>query len=47
MIAGERGARYVDLTSSPGHLAANSLYRSMEFVKRETNVYRYYFSQTD
>lgn len=30
----------IDLTSSPGRIAANRLYQSMGFQKRDTNVYR-------
>ncbi len=40
-IAGDRGARTVDLTSRPSREAANRLYQRIGFVKRETNVYRY------
>lgn len=39
--AKELGATHVDLTSRPEREAANSLYKKMGFVKRETNVYRY------
>lgn len=35
------GLRQVFLTSHPGRLAANRLYHSLGFVRRETNVYRY------
>ena len=38
--ARERGVRSLDLTSRPSREAANSLYRSLGFVQRETNVYR-------
>jgi ribosomal protein S18 acetylase RimI-like enzyme len=40
-LAGERGARTVDLTSRPGREAANRMYEKVGFRKRETNVYRY------
>lgn len=40
-IAGERGARTVDLTSRPSREAANRLYQRLGFVERETNVYRF------
>jgi ribosomal protein S18 acetylase RimI-like enzyme len=40
-LAGERGARTVDLTSRPSREAANRLYQRVGFVQRETNVYRF------
>ena len=40
-IAGEMGAKTVDLTSRPSREAANRLYQRLGFVARETNVYRY------
>lgn len=40
-LAGERGARTVDLTSRPSREAANRLYQRLGFVQRETNVYRF------
>jgi ribosomal protein S18 acetylase RimI-like enzyme len=40
-LAGERGARSVDLTSRPSREAANRLYKRLGFVARDTNVYRY------
>jgi ribosomal protein S18 acetylase RimI-like enzyme len=40
-IARSKGARTVDLTSSPSRDAANRLYLRMGFERRETNVYRY------
>jgi ribosomal protein S18 acetylase RimI-like enzyme len=40
-LAGERGARTVDLTSRPSREAANRLYQRLGFVARETNVYRF------
>ena len=40
-IAGERGARTVDLTSRPSREAANRLYQRLGFVERQTNVYRF------
>ena len=39
--AEELGCRSVDLTSRPSREAANRLYQSLGFVRRETNVYRY------
>jgi ribosomal protein S18 acetylase RimI-like enzyme len=39
--ARQAGATTVDLTSRPSRVAANQLYQSVGFVKRETNVYRY------
>ena len=39
--ARQAGAATVDLTSRPSRVAANQLYQSVGFVKRETNVYRY------
>lgn len=39
--ARELGLDSVNLTSRPAREAANHLYRSMGFVLRETNVYRY------
>ena len=39
-VARERGLDFVELTSRPSREAANSLYRSMGFRLRETNVYR-------
>jgi ribosomal protein S18 acetylase RimI-like enzyme len=35
------GLHQVNLTSRPSRVAANNLYRSLGFVQRETNVYRY------
>jgi ribosomal protein S18 acetylase RimI-like enzyme len=40
-VAGERGARTVDLTSRPSREAATRMYEKVGFRKRETNVYRY------
>ena len=40
-LAGELGARTVDLTSRPSREAANRLYQRIGFKPRETNVYRY------
>jgi ribosomal protein S18 acetylase RimI-like enzyme len=40
-LAREAGARSVDLTSRPSREAANALYRSLGFVERTTNVYRF------
>ncbi len=39
--AREAGATTVDLTSRPKREAANRLYQSIGFVRRDTNVYRY------
>ncbi len=38
--AESHGAKSVDLTSRPSRVEANSLYRGLGFVQRETNVYR-------
>ncbi len=38
--AREEGVKYIDLTSRPSRVAANHLYQSLGFEKRETNVYR-------
>jgi len=35
------GAKQVDLTSRPQRKAANHLYQSLGFTRRDTNVYRY------
>ena len=40
-LAGELGARTVDLTSRPSREAANRMYVRLGFTQRETNVYRY------
>lgn len=40
-LAGELGAKTVDLTSRPSREAANRLYQRLGFVARDTNVYRY------
>jgi len=40
-MARKEGASTVDLTSRPSREAANALYRSMGFLQRETNVYRF------
>jgi ribosomal protein S18 acetylase RimI-like enzyme len=42
--AAERGARTVDLTSRPSREAANRLYARLGFEPRDTNVYRYSYS---
>jgi ribosomal protein S18 acetylase RimI-like enzyme len=39
-MAREYGAKTVDLTSRPSRQAANSLYRKLGFIQRDTNVYR-------
>lgn len=38
--ARRRKLGYLELTSSPGRIAANKLYQSLGFQLRETNVYR-------
>jgi len=43
-LANERGAKTIDLTSRPSRDVANDLYKSLGFIQRETNVYRYKFS---
>ena len=40
-LAGQRGARTVDLTSRPSREAANRLYRRLGFVERDSHVYRF------
>ena len=35
------GLKQVYLTSRPSRVAANQLYQSMGFIRRDTNVYRY------
>lgn len=40
-LAIRKRLRHVDLTTRPAREAANSLYRSMGFVPRETNCYRH------
>ncbi|MDP9418919.1 MAG: GNAT family N-acetyltransferase [Actinomycetota bacterium] len=40
-LAGEAGARSLDLTSRPSREQANRLYRRLGFDLRQTNVYRY------
>ena len=39
--AGNLSAKCVDLTSRPNRVAANRLYQSIGFKKRETNIYRF------
>ncbi|MEU6084939.1 GNAT family N-acetyltransferase, partial [Streptomyces sp. NPDC047108] len=39
-LAGEAGARTVDLTSRPSREAANRLYERAGFHRRESTVYR-------
>lgn len=39
--AARRGAKTVELTSRPSREAANHIYRSLGFVLRDTNVYRF------
>lgn len=40
-LANAAGARTVDLTSRPGHGAANRLYQRLGFQLRESHVYRF------
>jgi ribosomal protein S18 acetylase RimI-like enzyme len=40
-LAGEAGARTVDLTSRPSRVAAGRLYQRLGFETRETRMYRY------
>jgi ribosomal protein S18 acetylase RimI-like enzyme len=40
-IAGESGARTIDLTSNRSREAANRMYRKLGFDRRDTNVYRF------
>lgn len=40
-LAMELGAKTIDLTSRPSREVANNLYKSIGFIQRETNVYRY------
>ena len=39
-LAGEGGAKTVDLTSRPSREAANRLYQRLGFKQRDTNIYR-------
>ena len=43
--AKKAGAPQVGLTSHPGRVAANVLYRKMGFEQRNTNVYRFVFKK--
>jgi ribosomal protein S18 acetylase RimI-like enzyme len=43
-VAGQAGARTVDLTSRPSREAANRLYQRIGFEQRDTNIYRYTLS---
>ncbi len=40
-LAKEAKARTIDLTSNPSREAADRLYKSLNFVVRDTNVYRF------
>ncbi|MDG4863194.1 GNAT family N-acetyltransferase, partial [Streptomyces sp. T-3] len=40
-LAGEAGARTVDLTSRPDREAANRLYQRLGFKPRQSTVYRF------
>jgi ribosomal protein S18 acetylase RimI-like enzyme len=40
-IAGQAGARTVDLTTRPSRVAAGKLYERLGFVQRDSRVYRY------
>ena len=42
-LAKEKGAAYVDLTARPRRAEGNSLYETLGFKKRDTNVYRLVF----
>ncbi|MGQ4515026.1 GNAT family N-acetyltransferase [Streptomyces sp. DW26H14] len=44
-LAGEAGARSVDLTSRPERAAANRLYERLGFERRESTVYRFAISE--
>jgi ribosomal protein S18 acetylase RimI-like enzyme len=44
-LAGEAGARTVDLTSRPSRAAANRLYQRLGFQPRDSRVYRYLIEQ--
>jgi ribosomal protein S18 acetylase RimI-like enzyme len=46
-IAGEAGARTVDLTSRPSREAAGRLYERAGFQSRSTRLYRYIFADHD
>ena len=41
-IARLKQLRFVDLTTEPCRVAANKLYASLGFIKRETNPYRFF-----
>lgn len=43
-IAGQAGARTVDLTSRPSRESANRLYEQAGFRRRESNLYRFEFA---
>jgi ribosomal protein S18 acetylase RimI-like enzyme len=45
-MAGNSGARTIDLTSRPSREAANKLYKSIGFSVRDTNVYRFTMEET-
>ena len=45
-IAGQAGARTVDLTSRPSRQAAGRLYERVGFQSRDTRLYRYAFGDT-
>jgi ribosomal protein S18 acetylase RimI-like enzyme len=45
-IAGQAGARTVDLTSRPSREAAGRLYERVGFQSRSTRMYRYAFGDT-
>ncbi|GAB6119316.1 GNAT family N-acetyltransferase [Dysgonomonas termitidis] len=44
-FAGSLGAGSLMLTSNPSRVAANKLYQSLNFARKETNVYRMAFEQ--
>ena len=43
-VARDKGSLKADLTSMPWRTAANRLYQKMGFKKRESNMYRYHFT---
>jgi ribosomal protein S18 acetylase RimI-like enzyme len=45
--AREAGATTVDLTARPAREEANRLYQQLGFARRETNVYRYAFTDSE
>jgi ribosomal protein S18 acetylase RimI-like enzyme len=43
-FAGTIGAKSIELTSRPSRLEANTLYKKLGFILRETNMYKYIIS---